>query len=131
MENTYQDFVIDKTFVNFLKYINLANYPNFDSSISIKSRNIIKLYPKDIKCFETNILIQEPIQTHSLHVSAFNLDGLKINSKINSYGFYILYPNFKGRINFEIENSTEEIILLSIGSILGKLMILPYGGVCS
>ena len=68
MEDTYQDFVIDKTFVNFLKYINLANYPNFCLGfIDIWGRFFLKMLFFNHPGPETN-LIMNIIKLHHSYV---------------------------------------------------------------
>ena len=63
---------------------------------------------------------------YSLNIRPATIYGLEINNRINTLGVTVIFPNHKGVVSLHVKNITQDIIVITKGTILGTLMLIPY-----
>ena len=114
---------IDKQTIK--QYKVLDYYRDISLRINLRAACDTQLYPQSTEKIDTQVTIKEDVK-YSLNVRAVGNPGLEINTRNNTLGVTVIFPTFQGVISLDVKNISPEIVVISKGTIIGTLMLIPF-----
>ena len=120
----YQTLYIDRKLIQFLS---LPSYNRLEYCLYLTLKYDMCFNPNDeLFCPTAWHVSEEGLVDYGIMIKVCKIPGLLINEHNTPQDLCILHPNFSGRIDVFIKNISDNVIRLSAGTMVGRLIIFPY-----